>query len=168
MRRLDDITIEGHPIRITFDDEHEETYYTPVGHAHAFCFSKEGKLLIAKPPGKSWTIPGGTIEKGETPIQTLHREVDEEASILIEEVSFISAVYAEYKDNWKKNTHLFRYFGIIKEEKELKKDPAINKYWKRKYIDPKEFSKFVSWGKSGVYMVEKCVELYDKWNSKNN
>jgi len=42
-------------------------------------FDDEGKLLILKPSYKDdWSIPGGVVEKGESPIEALKRETMEE------------------------------------------------------------------------------------------
>ena len=55
---------------------------TPITQVYGVCF-KEGKVLVILEQGKKWNIPGGTPERGETPIQTLLREVDEEASVTV-------------------------------------------------------------------------------------
>lgn len=45
---------------------------------------KDSKVLLEREPGKHWKFPGGHIEPGETPIDTLCREAKEELDINID------------------------------------------------------------------------------------
>lgn len=60
----------------------------------AFIFSNDGMILLGKnnPGGVFdglWTIPGGGVEKGESTIDTLKREVSEEVSLNIDDAAII-------------------------------------------------------------------------------
>lgn len=70
-----------------------------------------GEVLLAqRPPGKhlsgSWEFPGGKIEKNETSIAALHRELKEELDLLVEVQENLGQFPFEYE--WGRiNLHVF-------------------------------------------------------------
>lgn len=60
-------------------------YITPKVGVNAAIFSKEGKMLLERrADDKSWGIPGGWCETGESPEQSIKREIYEETGLNIE------------------------------------------------------------------------------------
>lgn len=59
----------------------------PVSSVFCFIVNDQNEILFIKniKPNRSWEIPGGHVESGETPVEALHRECLEEAMVLIEE-----------------------------------------------------------------------------------
>jgi ADP-ribose pyrophosphatase YjhB (NUDIX family) len=70
------------------------------------CVWKDGKVLLvqrAKPPLGLWSLPGGTIEFGETALAAAERELMEESGVMADLTAFIGF----YEIIWEKP--LFHY-----------------------------------------------------------
>ena len=48
---------------------------------------------------RHWTLPGGGVEAGESPIEALEREVREETGIELKQIEFVGAYAAPWKDD---------------------------------------------------------------------
>ncbi|MHB6908288.1 NUDIX domain-containing protein [Streptomyces sp. DB-54] len=64
------------------ENEQEQRMATPRMAAGALFFDDQGQVLLVKPSYKpKWEIPGGYIERGESPLAACRREVEEELGI---------------------------------------------------------------------------------------
>ena len=66
----------------------------------AALFRSDGRVLMhRRPPGKQhgglWEFPGGKVEKGETPLFALVREIEEELGIVLDPVALEPAGFAQ-------------------------------------------------------------------------
>jgi 8-oxo-dGTP pyrophosphatase MutT (NUDIX family) len=55
----------------------------------------EGKVLLVRNDREEWELPGGRMELGETPEQTLVREFEEELSVRVEPLGIIDSYVFE-------------------------------------------------------------------------
>ena len=59
-------------------------FATPRVAAGALFFDEEGRILLVKPGYKDgWEIPGGYVERGESPRAACNREIKEELGLLV-------------------------------------------------------------------------------------
>jgi mutator protein MutT len=78
--------------------------FHPVVSVSACYCERFGKILLLKratdtPQADTWGVPGGKLEKGESPLDALLREVYEEIGInlKIDKLTFIKTLYIQYK-----------------------------------------------------------------------
>lgn len=55
----------------------------------------EGEILFVRKRNAKWNLPGGRVEKSETPLQAALREMAEETGLTFDQLSYVS----EYKDD---------------------------------------------------------------------
>jgi 8-oxo-dGTP diphosphatase len=80
--------------------------------SYAVLFNEKGEAGIVKTDEGYYFLAGGGIEDGETPEETLHREVKEEAGLFMDITSSIGTVAEHYHDkendrHYKKVVHLY-------------------------------------------------------------
>jgi 8-oxo-dGTP pyrophosphatase MutT (NUDIX family) len=73
-------------------------------------------LLLLRPKDDEtirdkWTFVAGTIDEGETPLETIKREVEEELQF-----DSTSIKFTPIGESKRKNLHLFYFVGIMKDE----------------------------------------------------
>jgi len=130
----------------------------PITQVYGVCFDKSGNVLIMRTPGKSWNIPGGSPELGETPETTLKREIEEEVDISISQNIMIG--YFEVVSD-KPTIYQLRYAAIIDRIKPQTIDPATNVINERKLIKPNEFFDYIEYEEYRP-MLEEAVKWYEK------
>jgi len=73
------------------------TKFQPVSQVYGICFNDIDEILIIKKPdGDQWKIPGGRPEAGETLEETLNRELMEEATISVKNCQPLGVMQVVY------------------------------------------------------------------------
>ena len=79
-----------------------KVYANPAPTASALVVDDEGRVLLSRragDPGEGmWDLPGGFIEEGEEPLETLRRELLEETGVEIEPIEFLGGLSDRYGD----------------------------------------------------------------------
>lgn len=89
--------------------------FKPRIHVAALFIEHGNRILLLhrqehKSQGNLWSIPGGKIDKGETPLQAVIREVKEETGYDFSKhpIENLGTVYIEYNDKDHFTYHMFR------------------------------------------------------------
>lgn len=109
--------------------------YTQVS---GYIFNDKNQLLVVKSK-KTWTIPGGHPIKGETKLQSLKREVMEEALVTLKNVKYLGAV--EVVENGETYYQL-RYTARVKEELPFNPTHETNE---RAFVDLDDLINYITW-----------------------
>lgn len=112
-------------------------------------FDSAGRMLIVKPSYKDhWSVPGGVIDKNESPRVAALREVKEEIKLDLKEVSLLCVDYmspAESGYITKDENIQFIFFGGTLSDDEISKikipKDEIEEY---KFVEPAEALKLVN------------------------
>ncbi len=135
-----------------------------IKQVYAFVLSKDKrKVLVVYNKAGMWILPGGGVEEDEKPLDTLIREVKEETNrgVHVNSVTpfFFQKTYIkDDNDLWKYSGTQVRYIVIVSEDNEFVSDPDGD-ILEAKWIDLKDFDKYVKWGKTNE-MINKELPKY--------
>lgn len=129
---------------------------------HAFCFYKGKLVIIYSESKKTWSVPGGGIELGESIEAAVAREVREESNMKVLHQELIG-----YQDMYEpdRTVRQTRSFCIVEPFGDFVSDPDEGEVTEMKLIDPKDYKQYFDWGEIGEHIVKEAVrrlELYLK------
>lgn len=128
--------------------------YTQVS---GYIFNESHQLLIVKNED-TWTIPGGHPESGETILETLNRELNEEACITIQEPYYLGAV--EVVEN-NQIYYQLRYTALVKDILPFKQEWEISE---RKFINLNDLPKYITWSQ-GITFQAQLQSVNNHWHN---
>ncbi len=149
---------------ITCFNERLMNKYRPINQVYGVCFNKSGEILVIDEKGDGrWKIPGGAPEDGETPEQTLARELMEEADVVLKKLLPVGAQLVEDPNNpdpGKRKYYQLRYAGIVSELREQTPDPDGGRIYPRKFVAQEDINRIVGWGKTGEAMFADAISVF--------
>lgn len=127
--------------------------YTQVS---GYIFNEKNELLIVK-NGNTWTIPGGHPEIGETKIETLEREIMEEACVTINNIKYLGAV--EVVENGETYYQL-RYTAKVDTVLPFKKEWETSD---RAFVSLENLINYITWA-NGITFSKQIDSSKKVWN----
>jgi 8-oxo-dGTP pyrophosphatase MutT (NUDIX family) len=156
-------------IRFTWIPGNTLEGFAPFSQCYGVCFDKNGQIVIQKFKDSDWSLPGGTVEKGELPEETLRREFLEEVDIKLKKVILLGAQKVEYlkghNPHPQKGGDVFfqlRYYCEVSEVLPQTPDPDKGEIRDRKFIDPDIVTQYFDWGDAGKAIFDQAIYLFHR------
>jgi 8-oxo-dGTP pyrophosphatase MutT (NUDIX family) len=168
-RKLPKTTLESPTgdITLTWIRTSDLHKYKPYFQVYGVVFNNKDEVLVIQEKGK-WKIPGGTPEKGETDLETLERELIEEADVAISEAVPLGVQRVDYPNNPNKEDgdlyYQYRYICLLDRLLDQTLDPATGIINPRMFVPANKVTEYIKWGEVGKAMFEDAKTLYqEKW-----
>jgi 8-oxo-dGTP pyrophosphatase MutT (NUDIX family) len=134
----------------------------PLVQAYALCVVEDLVCVIRSPETGTKLLPGGTIEKGEGPVETLHREVGEEANLELSDVDLLGVQRVEYSDTHpdygEDVIYQARYVAEVDRADFLTEDPSEGFVFERCFVPLEDFADVIGWGDVAEELVRLAKE----------
>lgn len=132
--------------------------FLPCTQVRGVIFNVKREVLLIE-ERKHWVIPGGTPKRGESPEQTLKREVLEEAGTTILK-SFPLGVHII--ENFTKNRvfYQYRFVCLVDQLLSLHADPDRGVVHPRIFVPIEAAKKSVKWGKASDLMFDAAMKKF--------
>lgn len=128
-----------------------------VSQVYGIIVNEKNEILLVLHRRGDYLLPGGTVEIGESLIETLERELYEEAAVKIDLISlkegFWQQVYKlENSDSpeieWKKDVIQVRYLARANQIDKFIKDPAGGMIIAQKWVKIEDLDTYLKWGQA--------------------
>ena len=155
---INDWTYEGTTYTITWLPDIDINSISPVTQSYGFCYNDENELLVVETltSGK-WQVPGGHLEASETAVDTLHREIIEEADVKIKDIIYLGAQKITNNQD-DKFEYQVRYAARVEAVLPRTPDPDKGFIIPRKFVDPYTYNQLADWGVIGDELIRLSME----------
>lgn len=135
--------------------------YHPITQAYGVVIDKNKNILLGRKKGsKDWALVGGTIEKGETLLEALKRELMEEVDVEVKQAEELGLQKAYEVGKEEKAVYQSRFLVYDFELKEQTPDPDGGVFWERRFFPADRINEYLRWGKTGRAIIKDALELY--------
>jgi len=162
---------KGKTWRFTWYEGSEIRNFEPFNQVYGLIFNENGEVLIQKVGKSDWCLPGGTVEKGESDIDTLRRELIEEVDATIKNPILLGGQKVETIDSESGAPSSDDFYFQLRHYCELDEllpqtpDPDNNVFHDRKFVPAEEVNDYLKWGVTGDAIVSLAIVQYKNRNN---
>jgi 8-oxo-dGTP pyrophosphatase MutT (NUDIX family) len=137
--------------------------FRPCTQCYGIVFNDAGEILLIHEKGK-WQLPGGTPEAGESPVETLKRELMEEADVEVADATLLGVQMVDYPNNPNKDQGdlFFQYRFVCRVARLLDQtpDPDAGIIHPRMFVPAAKVTEYVKWGATGNAIFADAIEEF--------
>jgi len=116
---------------------------------YGFCLTDDNKVVLVRDRAKTtFSLPGGGVEKGETPRETLIREFHEEAEFTPIDIKLMGSqevIERDFDGNVIKHSQHVRFFCRPDKIKDFISEKDGWEIIERIFVKPNEVAKYIHW-----------------------
>ncbi|HBH17039.1 MAG: hypothetical protein UV57_C0003G0007 [Parcubacteria group bacterium GW2011_GWD2_43_10] len=127
-----------------------------ITQAYGVCFVDDKIVIGLRGAKQTWGIIGGTVEPGETPEQTLIREVQEESNMRV--LKYLPLGYQIVTRPDGSINYQLRYCCMVQPIGNFVSDPA-GSIVEIKLVNPADYKEYFDWGEVGDRIIARALEL---------
>ncbi len=144
-----------HKLIYTDSDDFSHLPQDKIRQVYGICFYNNKLVIGWNQKTKMWNFQGGSVKKGESWLDALKREVQEESNMTV--LSYRHLGYQLSINPQGESIYQLRLVCQVKPLGPFKSDPdgAVTKI---KLINPKDYKKYIDWGELGDHLLKRSLE----------
>lgn len=164
---------KGVTMKLTWYPGDDFNQFQPFNQVYGVVFDKDGKMLIQRRRDMAWCLAGGTVEEGETPEQTLRREIIEEADVTVKNPILLGGQRVQFPGGHNPSPnkrfigddfYQLRYYCEVDEILPQTPDPDHGTINERLFVDQDKINEYLHWGETGQAIFDQAIALSSKFH----
>lgn len=135
---------------------------TNVSQVYGLVLNSDDEILLVSADRENWGLPGGGVEKGESLIDALVREVYEEAAVIIDDKTirpfFFQKVFTN-DNGWKYSGTQARFVCRVASQDKFSKDPDMEDIKYQMFVDLKKLDQYLKWGRTTEFIQKEVLKV---------